>query len=304
MALFVTKSISHIFTFPDKDILKSEKPCTLMKSDTPVIAAALYGRFSSTWEAKLYEVILLILRRSRLDESVPVGMVVLLDLLGDSYRMGTYMMAHQCRLMLPPFPHRDYIGYAIAAFMLSYRLLSRDRPVEHGFWEKVLDGIVAPAGVHLLERDFRAFLEESTRCYPPPQILPQDPAYKFYFPGDLPVPQNPLIQCRRYLRTKWAMYTYVRTAMNGRGEKNLKVDQRSQHMAKDLLLQFPPCHDYMMRQDIHFQETRIRVPELWGASNEEVHEYLAVEQIRVKELRTSVEKLQAMMALGMTIEAT
>ena len=302
MAFFVTKSISHIFSFPDRDVLRSEEPCSLMKSDTPIISA-LNGRFSSAWEVQLYETILLMLVRSRLDESVPVGMVVLLDLLGDSYRMGTYVAGDQCTLVLPPFPQKDYTGYAIAAFMLSRRLLSGDKPVRDGFWEKVLDGLVAPEGVHLLEQDFRAFLEEGSTRYPPAPILPQDPAYMFYFPGDLPVPENPLIQCGRYLRTKWAMYMHVRMAMKARGEENLQVDDSAQHMAKDLLLQFPPCYDHIMKRDIQFQETRIRVPELWGASNEEVHEHLVVEQQRVKELEESAEKLEAMMAFGMRISS-
>ena len=300
MAFFVTKSISHIFTFPDKDVLESEEPSSLMKSDTPIISA-LNGQFSSSWEVQVYETILLMLVRSRLDESVPVGMVVLLDLLGDSYRMGTYMAGDQCTLVLPPFPQKDYIGYAIAAFMLSYRLLSGDKPVKDGFWERVLDGVVAPEGVHLLEQDFRAFLEEGSNRYPPAPILPQDPAYIFYSPGDLPVPQNPLIQCKRYLRTKWAMYLHIRTAMKRRGEENLNVHVASQPLAKDLLLQFPPCYEYIMKRDIQFQETRTRVPGLWEASNEEVHEYLVEEQHRVKELRESTEKLHAMMGLGMRI---
>ena len=302
MAFFATKSISYIFTFPDREILKSEKPCTLMKSDMPVIAAALNGRFASTWEARLYEIVLLVLRRSRLDESVPIGMVVLLGLLGDSYRMGTYMDGDQCTLVLPPFPQRDYIGYAIAAFMLSYRLLSGEKPVENGFWEKVLDGIVAPEGVYRLELDFRAFLKGSNKRYPPAPILPQDPAYKFYYGGHLSVPPNPLIESRRYLRTKWTMYAHIRTAMRARGEENLRVNEKSQRMAKDVLLQFPPCYDYMMTRDIHFQKTRIRVPELWGASNQEVHNYLVAEQEHVKELRESAEKLHAMMALGIRVD--
>ena len=90
-------------------------------------------------------------------------------------------------------------------------------------------------------------------------------------------------------------------AMRALGEENLRVSEKSEHMAKDVLLQFPPCYDYMMKRDIHFQETRIRVPKLWDASNAKVHEYLDVEQQRLKELRESAEKLHAMMALGMRI---
>jgi hypothetical protein len=65
-----------------------------------------------------------------LDESVAVGMVVLLDLLSDMYRMGRYLAGDECKLILKPYPHNYYISYAMAAFMLSYRLLSKDKPVK------------------------------------------------------------------------------------------------------------------------------------------------------------------------------
>jgi hypothetical protein len=301
MAFFVTKSMSHIFNFPDRDTLKSEEPCSLMKSDLPVIATAIDGLFSSNWESQLYDMLLLVFQRSTLDESVPIGMVVLLDLLGDMYRMGTYLAGDECKLVLAPYPHDFYICYAMAAFMLSYRLLSNDAPVAEGFWEQVMDGIAPAHRVHSLEIKFRALLEENLKRYPPVPILPQDPAYKFYYAGDLSVPPNPFIDRKAYLRTKWAMYEHVRTAMRSRGERCLKVHPLCKHKMKDLLLQFPPCQNFIMQRDILFEETRVRVPELWEASNQEIHEYLEAEEKRNQELRLSVEKLYAMTGLGLRL---
>jgi hypothetical protein len=303
MAFFVTKSMTHIFDFPDRATLQSEEPCSLTKSDLPVIATAVDGFFSSNWESQLYNVLLLVIQRSALDESVPIGMVVLLDLLGDMFRMGTYFSGDECKLVLAPYPHRDYIYFAMGAFMLSYRLLSKDAPVSEGFWEQVMDGIVLPHKVHSLENRFRALLEENMMRYPPAPILPQDPAYKFYYAGDLSVPPNPLIDRKRYLRTKWALYEHVRTAMSSRGEQYLRAHPRCKYNVKDLLLQFPPCQHYIMKRDVLFEQTRIKVRKLWEASNREIHEYLEAEEKRnkLKELRLSVEKLHAMTGFGLKL---
>jgi hypothetical protein len=245
--------------------------------------------------------LLRVIQRSTLDESVPIGMVVLLDLLGDMFRMGTYFSGDDCKLNLAPYPHHDYIDYAMGAFMLSYRLLSKDAPVGEGFWEQVMEGIIPPHKVPSLESKFRALLEENSKRYPPPPILPQDPAYKFYYSGDFSVPPNPFIDRKPYLRTKWALYEHVRTAMESRGEQYLEAHPRCKYKVKDLLLQFPPCQHYIMKRDVLFEQTRIRVPELWEASNREIHEYLEAEKKLDKELRLSVEKLHAMNGLGLRL---
>ena len=277
----------------------SEKPCSQMKSDIPVIAAAKYSHFASDWESELYHIILRVLRRSTLDESVPVGMVVLLDLLADVYKMGMYTAGDECELTLAPYPHNEYIGYAMAAFMLSYRLLSKERPVEEGFWEHVMDDVITPDKVHALENEFRTLLERKSKRYPPPPISPEDPAYKFYYAGDLPVPPNSLIIREKYLRTKWTMYSHIRLAMNQRGEETLEVDPRTDFKHKDLLLQFPPCDDYIMHRSIIFQQTRSRVPELWEASNREVHNYLEVERRQSEERTQSARTSDALLGLGL-----
>jgi hypothetical protein len=56
-----------------------------------------------------------------------------------------------------------------------------------------------------------------------------------------------------------------------------------------------------MKRDILFEETRVRVPELREASNQEIHEYLQAEEKRNQELRLSVEKLYAMSGLGLRL---
>jgi len=276
MAFFVTKSMAHIFSFADIQTLKSEKPSSQMKSDIPVIATAMNRCFTSDWESQMYLIILRVFQRSMLDESVAIGMVVLFDLLSDVYKTGTYFAGDECELILAPYPHNIYISYAMAAFMLSYRLLSKDRPVSEEFWEQVMEGFIEPGKVHTLERDFRMLLEENSKRYPPPPISPQDPAYIFYY--DLNLPPNPLIHRRKYLRAKWAMYTHIRLAIRVRGGKYLRIDPRSVPDHKDVLLQFPPCYDYMMKRDILFLETRIRVPEMSEASRKEVHYYLEAEK--------------------------
>src|SRR5258705_304782 len=165
MAFFVTKSIAHIFTFPT---LRSTRPSSLTKSDSSVIGTAIKRNFASQWESKLYRIVLQVFQRSMLDESVVVGMVVLLDRLGDVYKMGRYLDRDECKLILKPYPHDNYISYAVAAFMLSYRLLSKDRAVEQEFWEQIMQDIITPCKVHRLEKEFRTLLEENSKCYPPP----------------------------------------------------------------------------------------------------------------------------------------
>lgn len=247
-----------------------------MKSDIPVIATAMNRDFSSDWESQMYLIILRVFQRSMLDESVAIGMVVLFDLLSDVYRMGMYLAGDECELILAPYPHNIYISYAMAAFMLSFRLLSKDRPVSEEFWEQVMEGFIEPGKVHTLERDFRTLLEENSKRYPPSPISPQDPAYRFYY--DICLPPNPLIHHSKYLRAKWAMYAHIRMAIRMRGEQYLRIDPRSVPNQKDVLLQFPPCYDYMMERDILFIETRIRVPEMWKASRKEVHYFLEAEK--------------------------
>jgi hypothetical protein len=251
MALFATKSMTHIFAFPDKATLWSEMPSS-WKKDTP-----FHTPITSEWESQLYDIILRVFQRSMLDESVTVGMVVLLDLLGDVYRMGKYLAGDRCRLDLRSYPHDNYISFAMAAFMLSYRLLSKDRPVKEGFWEQVMEDVIAPHKVHRLENKFRELLEENSKRYPPPPISPQDRAYQI--PYDPRVPPNPLIHRKPYLRTKWNMYVHIRMAMRSRGEENLTINPKSGYDAKGLLLQYPPCDDYMMKRDVLFFETRTRV---------------------------------------------
>jgi hypothetical protein len=231
-----------------------------------------------------------------LDESVTVGMVVLLDRLGDVYRMGMYLAGEECKLILKPYPHDHYISYAMAAFMLSYRLLSKDRPVKEGFWEQVTKGVIAPHKVYRLETRFRMLLEENSKRYPPPSISRNNPAYLFYYDPNLP--PNPLIHRYPYLRTKWAMYIHIRTAIKSRRGGNLTVNQKTAGTYRsDVLLQFPPCYEYMMKRDALFFETRTRVPELGEASHKEVHNYLESEKRQTLDVKKAVGKLHGMIRL-------
>ncbi len=282
MAFFVTKSMPHIFSTPDNKLHSSSslRPTVdslmLRKSDTPLIAAALDRQFSSDWELQLYSDILKLFQNSMLDESVPVGTVALLELLSEIYNMGRLLDGEQSKLILPPYPHEDYFSYFIAAFILSYRLLSKDKPVEDGFWERVMtkSGIIIVDDVVKLSVDLQTLLEVNTKYYPPPPISSTDPAFKFYYSGDLPVPPNDFIPRLRYLKTKSTMYAHICTLMTLRGEDVLKIDPRGK-WKKDMALQFPPCYGYMLNKFVLFEDTRLKAPGLNSASSDkEVYDYL------------------------------
>jgi hypothetical protein len=90
----------------------------------------------------------------------------------------------------PTYPHEDYFSYLVAAFILSYRLLSKVKPVEDGFWERVMteSGIIFVDDVVKLSVDLQTLLEVNTKHYLPPPVSSTDPAFKFYYSGDLHVP--------------------------------------------------------------------------------------------------------------------
>src|SRR6266545_6828429 len=284
MAFFVVKSMTHIFGTSEGPMSRSSSqtssldlPSTLHKSDIPIIAAAIDGHFASEWESQLYKVILRVFQRSMLDESVPIGTVVLLDLLGDLYKKGQFVDGDRSRCILAPYPQEDYIRYFKGAFMLAVRLLSQNKLIKSGYWEQVMredDMTIDTEIVVNIENDFRRMLEENINYYPTLPISPDDPAYQFHYAGDLAIPPNAFIARLRYLRTKSTMYSHIRVLMTSRGEASevLTIDPRTKAMKKDL--DFPPCHEYMMGKLIQIEETRKLERNLRGATNKQVHDYI------------------------------
>lgn len=251
----------------------SDLPSTLLKSDTPLIVAAIDGHFSSDWECRLYHVIHSVFQNSLLDESVAIGTVVLLNLLGDLYKKGQFVDGERSKLRLPPYPHEDYASYFMGAFMLAYRLLSRNKPVVDGYWKEVM-GELASEDVSNMESNFRTLLEANINYYSPPLTSPHDPAY---YAEDLTVPSNAFIARLRYLRTKSAMYSHIRLLMTSRGEEafNIYTDGKQQLPA----LHFPPCADQMIEKMLLFAKTRKRVPQLKRVTNMEIHAYLETKRM-------------------------
>lgn len=285
--------MTRIFGTSDDSIPRSssqtsnlDPPPTLHKSDTPIIAAAIDGHFASEWESQLYQVILKVLQRSMLDESVAVGTVVLLDLLGDLYKMGRFVDGDRSRFVLAPYPEEDYIRYFKGAFMLAFRLLSKNRPIKSGYWERVMledDMANATDIVINIENDFRRMLEDNVNYYPPLPISLRDPAYQFHYAGDLAIPPNAFIPRLRYLRTKSTMYSHIRLLRTSRGEGIPIVDPRRKN---DLAQYFPPCYQYMMDKLTHFDEIRRLEPNMRGATNKKVHNYIEFKKKAQRERAT------------------
>jgi len=303
MAFFVAKAMPHIFSTPDNMLQSSSslRPTVdslmLRKSDTPLITAALDCHFSSDWESQLYNDILKLFQNSMVDESVPVGAVVLLELLGEIHMKGRLLDGERSKLILPPYPHEDYFSYLVAAFILSYRLLSKDKPVEDGFWERVMtkSGIIFVDDVVKLSADLQTLLEVNTKRYPPPPVSSTDPAFTFYYSGDLPVPPNDFISRLRYLKTKSTMYAHIRILMTVRGEDVFKIDPKGR-WKKDMALQFPPCYGYMLNKFSHFEDTRLKAPSLNSASSDkDVYDYLVTQK------RNKGKPLAVGLGLGVTV---
>ena len=264
------------------------------KSHTPVIEAAIDGCFSSRWESQLYRCIISVLQRSMLDESVTIGTVVLLDLLGDLQQMGEFTDGPHSRLQLPPYPHKDYLSFFMGAFMLAHRLLSREGPRDKQFWEEVIgeDGIRTLGEVNDLEDDFREMLEDVINDYPPPPISPEDPTYHFHYSGDVVIRSNPFIHRLRYLKMKTTMYSHIRLRMTTRGEEILMVHPIVRRK-REIALYYPPCHQYMVDQLVFFAQTRREYPQLEDASDEEVSAFL--------EAKCHEKKTKGLVGLGLKI---
>ena len=231
----------------ESDFSDDHSPSPFQKSDTPIIIAAI-GHFSKL-ESHLYYFILAILQNARLDESVTIGTVVLLDLLADLYKMGQIKEGNKSRLVLPPYPHQDHLSYFLGAFMLAHRLLSRDGPRNEVFWKNVM-------GLHevkKLENDLRDMLEDNINYYPPPQIPPDDPAYQFYYAGDILIRPNAFIPRLRYFKTKATMYAHIRVRMTSRGEPPANYPHTTR---SNLTWYLPPCHDYMIDKMVCLAEAR------------------------------------------------
>jgi hypothetical protein len=254
--------------------MESETP-GFRKSVTPVIEAAIDGHFSSGWESQVYHFMLAILQRSMLDDSVSIGTVVLLDLLGDLNKVGRLMDGSLSRLELAPYPHKDYLSYCVGAFMLAHRLLSREGPYDTLFWEEVLgeDGIVTLGEVDDLENDFRQILEDHIDDYAPPPIFPDNPAYQYHYAGDVVIRPNPFISRLRYLKMKETMYAHIRVLMTSRGEDVLEIHSAVRRKT-DLALHFPPCQQYMLAKQVFLAQTRRDFPQLEESSDEEVDDFL------------------------------
>ena len=210
-----------------------------------------------------------------LDESVPIGTVVLLDLLGDLHKMGQFKHGTRSTLVLPAYPHKEYLCYFIGAFMLAHRLISRNGPHDEMFWEHVLGErvIITLGELPKLERDFRTKLEDNINYYPPPLIPLDDPAYQFLSAGDHLIRTNPLIPRLRFLKTKATMYAHIRVRMSSRGEPLVNTDPKRRRR-KGLPLHFPPCHEYMVDKLVFIAKTKQTIPELHDASDREVLAFL------------------------------
>ena len=296
--------MTHIFDTSNNSMSRSSSqtdldlPSTLYKSETPIMAAAIEGHFASEWESQLNQVILKVLQRSMLDESVAIGTVVLLDLLGDLYKMGQYVDGDRSRVILAPYPQEDYIRYFKGAFMLAFRLLSKEKP-ESGYWEQVMredDLEIATDVVVNIEDDFRRMLEENINCYPPLPISPNTPAHPFNYAGERAIPPNAFIGRLRYLQTKSTMYAHIRVLRTSRGEGVPTVHPNTKVAAKrDLALHFPPCHEDIMEKLIHFDEIRRSENNMWCATNKQVHNYLESKK------KAPRERVKPLVGLGLSI---
>jgi hypothetical protein len=272
MSFFVVKSMTNTFSVSELNS-GTNLASTLLKSDTPLIVAGIDGHFSSDWECRLYHLVHSVLQNSLLDDSVAIGSVVLLSLLGDLHAKGQFVDGERSKLNLLPFPHEKYESYFMGAFMLAYRLLSRNKPVKDGYWEQV-SGELASEDVSIVECNFRTLLEANINYYTPPLISPHDPAY---YAEDLTVPSNAFIARLRYLRTKSSMYSLIRMLMVSRGEEALNVYTGGKQELPTL--HFPPCADQMIEKMVLFAKTRKRVPYLRRAKNMEIHAYLETKRL-------------------------
>ncbi|KAH9479485.1 hypothetical protein JR316_0008079 [Psilocybe cubensis] len=95
------------------------------------------------WQSRLYSFIDQFLASTRLDDSVAIGALTLLERFRNTVARP------------PSYPHRIYLCYFVGAYMASHRLLAKSADADHlPFWLSVLGERFSPAELQHAEADF------------------------------------------------------------------------------------------------------------------------------------------------------
>ena len=93
------------------------------------------------WQGQLRSFIESILVKSRADDSIAIGAMVLLETFrNEPHPRSTY-------------PHPDYLEYFLGAYITAHHYLSR-RPMRNGFWKDVTGGQYSELELLRIERTF------------------------------------------------------------------------------------------------------------------------------------------------------
>jgi len=205
----------------------------------------------SEWEIRLYYVVERIFLRARLDESVVIGTIALLELLHD-------LSLTDSTLNLPPYPQEEYFRYFLGAYMLAYRTLGRDRPLpEDDDWFKVIGNVIPADEVAEMESDFLLLIQlhlvditVSNRSHPS-------------------IPPNNMIRVDHYLEVKSNMYEFIQLRMAARGQH-----VRTPCSKKEWSMEFPPCYEEMMERSVIFENVRFLFPEMCHSTEREILRFI------------------------------
>ncbi|KAF9480528.1 hypothetical protein BDN70DRAFT_877521 [Pholiota conissans] len=97
------------------------------------------------WQEHLQSVIEHILLKARLDDTIAIGAMVLLE---------SFQQTH---LLRPEYPNDVYIQYFLGAYISAHRLLSK-RGTRKGFWKDVIGGPYTERRLEKIEHNFLAML--------------------------------------------------------------------------------------------------------------------------------------------------
>ncbi|KAF9523342.1 hypothetical protein CPB83DRAFT_691398 [Crepidotus variabilis] len=280
MAFFTTQFMSHKFD--------RRNHCVYDKS--LLIHSAAYDDFSD-WERRLYNTVLRTFQLAECDESLPIGTIVLLDLLKDLADSGQKVHAEGDKanpvLTLPPYPHEDYIDLFMGAFMLAYRLLSKNcYPLQPERWARILGGEISDKRVVQLEEQFRDMLDNHINVYQPPRFTDRDDHIRAVYAQKeiFTVPANPFIPAIRYMKTKVVMYAHIRLRMRLRGQQPIIVGPVVRgRLILNLSVAYPPCHQEMLFRQAMLNNVRTSVKRLKKASDREVYLFIMGHRARTDE---------------------
>ncbi|KAJ3512605.1 hypothetical protein NLJ89_g3420 [Agrocybe chaxingu] len=210
----------------------------LFAADGPYIAEQ-----HAWWQFRLESRIQCILLDSRLDDSVPLGAMVLLENL---VRKG-----RQQPLQLPPYPHEDYFGCFYAAFMHAYQILchSSERNTIHklplaDFWLDVLGkGVFSLPDLERMEDNI---ISQLTPAANSGKTTPQT--------SSLLVRTGARIHPQSFLNMKANMYAFIYLRMS------LRLKRFCGPPDREWPLEFPPCHEEMMKREETFSAVKVFHP--------------------------------------------